>query len=110
MGEFQHQLTYKCGQSGIVRYQAHPFYPSTQWCSACHQRPDENLDLRVRTYVCEYCGLILDRDLNAARNVVWLYTASSAEMDACGETVSLEVLVLQAISTKQEKHADDDPA
>jgi transposase len=26
----------------------------------------------VRTHVCTTCGLILDRDLNAARNIVWL--------------------------------------
>jgi putative transposase len=27
--------------------------------------------LSVRTHVCPHCGLILDRDLNAARNIHW---------------------------------------
>ena len=27
---------------------------------------DEDLDLSVHTFVCEQCGMILDRDLNAA--------------------------------------------
>jgi putative transposase len=28
--------------------------------------------LSVRTHVCTTCGLILDRDLNAAKNILWL--------------------------------------
>ena len=30
------------------------------------------LDLSVRTYICTECGLVLDRDLNAARNLAKL--------------------------------------
>jgi putative transposase len=30
------------------------------------------LPLRIRTYRCERCGLVLDRDLNAARNLALL--------------------------------------
>jgi transposase len=30
------------------------------------------LSLSVRTHVCPTCGRILDRDLNAASNIVWL--------------------------------------
>ena len=37
-----------------------------------------------------------------ARNLKWLYTASSAEIKACGEVVRPEVLVLTAVSAKQE--------
>jgi putative transposase len=29
------------------------------------------ISLSVRTHVCTNCGLILDRDLNAARNILW---------------------------------------
>jgi transposase len=28
-------------------------------------------DLSVRTHICTNCGLILDRDLNAAKNIQW---------------------------------------
>ncbi len=44
------------------------FYPSTQLCCACsHQQKLARSD---RTYVCPACGLFLDRDVNAAKNVV----------------------------------------
>ncbi len=41
-----------------------------------------------RTYTCECCGLVLDRDVNAACNVLHealRTTASSAGSHACGE-------------------------
>ena len=36
------------------------------------------LPLRERTYRCEHCDLVLDRDLNAARNLVQLVTLNVA--------------------------------
>jgi putative transposase len=101
-GEFRRQMTYKARWYGNVLYLADPFYPSTQLCSRCHRLPSVYVDLSIRTYHCEHCGLVLDRDLNAARNVAWLYTASSAEIDACGEIVRPMVLALTAVSAKQE--------
>ncbi len=73
-------------------------------------RPTKYLDLSVRTYVCEHCGLVLDRDRNAALNLRWLYTASTAEIDACGEFVSPRVLALVAVSKKQEMDSEEDSA
>ena len=110
MYEFTRQLAYKCEQQGITLYKAHPFYPSTQLCSGCHHMPTKHLDLSVRTYVCEHCGVVLDRDLNAAYNLRWLYTASPAEIDACGEFVSPHVLALVAVSKKQEWNTEADSA
>jgi putative transposase len=45
-----------------------PAYTS-QDCSGCGKRVRKSLS--VRTHVCPSCGLILDRDENAARNIVW---------------------------------------
>jgi putative transposase len=45
-----------------------PAYTS-QDCSGCGQRVEKSLS--VRTHVCPSCGLILDRDENAARNIQW---------------------------------------
>ena len=42
---------------------------TTQECSGGGKRMQ--LSLRVRTHVCPHCGLILDRDENAARNIFW---------------------------------------
>ena len=46
-----------------------PAYTS-QDCSGCGARIEKSLS--VRTHVCISCGLILDRDENAARNIQWL--------------------------------------
>ncbi len=45
-----------------------PAYTS-QDCSGCGERVPTSL--RVRTHVCTSCGLVLDRDENAARNMQW---------------------------------------
>ncbi len=105
MGEFRRQIAYKSRWSGSMLYLAHAFFPSTQLCSHCHRMSSEHIKLSTRTFHCVHCGLAVDRDLNAARNLVWLYTASSAEIDACGEIVRPEVLALRAVSLKQELDA-----
>jgi len=102
MGEFRRQMTYKSRWYGNALYLAHPFFPSTQLCSGCHRLPAIRMDLSIRTYHCEQCGLVIDRDRNAALNLKWLYTASSAELNACGENVRPDVLALTAVSSKQE--------
>ncbi len=45
-----------------------PAYTS-QDCSGCGTRVPKSLS--VRTHVCTNCGLVLDRDENAARNLQW---------------------------------------
>ncbi len=72
--------------------------------------PTKHLELSIRTYVCEHCGLVIDRDLNAASHLKWLYTASSAEIDACGEFVSPRVLAHVAVSKMQEENTEEDSA
>ena len=44
------------------------WFPSSKTCSSCGA-VKAKLPLRVRTYVCEACGLIMDRDVNAALNL-----------------------------------------
>jgi putative transposase len=46
------------------------------------------MDLRERVYICDHCGLMIDRDLNAAINLKQLTTGSSPESYACRESVS----------------------
>jgi putative transposase len=45
------------------------WFPSSQTCSDCSHRY-EDLSLEERTWICEECGSLHDRDLNAARNVL----------------------------------------
>jgi putative transposase len=44
------------------------FFPSSKRCSSCQEIKKE-LSLRERTFSCEFCGLKIDRDLNAAINI-----------------------------------------
>jgi putative transposase len=51
------------------RVEAVPPAYTSQDCSGCGKRISKSLS--VRTHVCTNCGLILDRDENAARNILW---------------------------------------
>jgi putative transposase len=46
------------------------------------------MELSERVYICDQCGLRIDRDLNAAINLEQLTTGSSPESYACKESVS----------------------
>lgn len=74
-GEFRRQMTYKTAWQGEILLFADRFYPSTKKCSnpTCGNVKEE-MDLSERIYVCEKpeCGLVLDRDVNAARNLAAL--------------------------------------
>jgi putative transposase len=85
--QFGRMLDYKARWYGASLIKADPWYPSSKICSACGQMKHD-LPLGERTYRCEPCGFTLDRDVNAARNLVALVAASGAETEnACGDGV-----------------------
>ena len=45
------------------------FYPSSKLCSDCGYKKDD-LQLSDREWVCPECGVIHDRDINAAKNIL----------------------------------------
>ena len=45
------------------------FFPSSHLCSLTHKRLDRKLSLNERTWLCPHCGLMHDRDENAAANI-----------------------------------------
>jgi putative transposase len=58
------------------------FYPSSKRCSGCGLvRAD--LPLGVRVFACSACGLMVDRDLNAARNLARLADTAAGHVAAC---------------------------
>ena len=66
--EFKRQMQYKCEAYGIELVEVDRFYPSSKTCSHCgHIKRD--LKLKDRVYICPECGLVIDRDLNAAINL-----------------------------------------
>jgi putative transposase len=67
-GHFLSILTFKAACAGKRAEAVNPAYTS-QDCSGCGARIQKSLS--VRTHVCTTCGLVMDRDENAARNIQW---------------------------------------
>ncbi|MFD7450899.1 RNA-guided endonuclease InsQ/TnpB family protein [Kitasatospora sp. NPDC059827] len=59
-------------------------FPSSQLCSACGHR-DGPKPLHIRAWACGACGMLHDRDLNAARNI--LAAGQADRLNACGGPV-----------------------
>ena len=62
-------LIQKAEANGCEVVKIDKFYPSSQICSKCGKKHSEMKDLSKRTFKCE-CGLTLDRDENAALNIL----------------------------------------
>ena len=67
-GQFLTILSCKAAYAG-KSVEAVPAAYTTQDCSGCGERVPKSLS--VRTHVCPACGLVLDRDTNAALNILW---------------------------------------
>ena len=70
-GEFRRQLTYKTRWYGGRLVVADRWFPSSKTCSGC-RAVKPKLSLSERVFTCEACGLVIDRDLNAAINLAQL--------------------------------------
>ena len=62
------RLKYKSEWAGIEFVQVSRFYPSSKICSYCGN-VKKDLKLSDRTYICNMCGAVIDRDYNAAINL-----------------------------------------
>jgi putative transposase len=67
-GEIRRQLEYKAEWYGGQAVVIDRFFPSSKRCRKC-KRIKKEIPLSVRLFVCDYCGHIEDRDLNAAINI-----------------------------------------
>jgi putative transposase len=61
-------VSYKATWAGVNVYKVNP-NKTSQICSTCHKE-GEHKDLSVRTHICAHCGIVLDRDHNAAINIL----------------------------------------
>ena len=84
-GEARRQLGYKTGRKGGTLIIADRWYPSSKTCSACGWRKP-SLTLADRRFTCDACGLVMDRDENAARNLLVLAASGAERLNACGGT------------------------
>ncbi|MFR9781075.1 IS607 family element RNA-guided endonuclease TnpB, partial [Micromonospora sp. MS34] len=77
--EIRRQLAYKSTWNGGRLLVADRWYPSSKTCSGCGAVKTK-LALSEREYACQACGLVIDRDRNAALNLA----ALAAEFDTAG--------------------------
>lgn len=99
--EFRRQLDYKAPMNGSRVVVADRWFPSSRTCSDCGH-VHTGLALSDREWTCEACGVIQDREENAAINLA-TFAASSA-VTACGAEGSGLVLAVKVnpAAVKQE--------
>lgn len=81
--EFLRQLEYKALWYGRELVGIDRWYPSSKRCSDCGHTVFK-MPLNVREWTCPECGVLHDRDVNAARNVL----AAGLAVSARGEAVN----------------------
>ena len=74
-GQLRRQLAYKTAWYGSRLVVADRWYPSSKTCSGC-KTVKTKLSLAERTFTCQACGLVIDRDYNAALNLASLVEAA----------------------------------
>ena len=72
---FRSMLNYKASRHSALYLEVDEKF-TTQTCSACGLRPESRprgiAGLGIREWVCSDCGVLHDRDINAAQNILKL--------------------------------------
>jgi putative transposase len=68
-GMFCTMLEYKLARQGKQLVHVGKWYPSSQLCHDCGCKNPLVKDLSIREWACPSCGVLHDRDVNAARNI-----------------------------------------
>jgi putative transposase len=85
-GAARRMLGYKTTREGGTLLTAGRWYPSSKKCSGCGS-VKAKLTLADRVYQCDDCGLVMGRDVNAARNLLSLAASGADRLNACGAAV-----------------------
>ena len=99
LSEIRRQLMYKAPLAGSEIIVADLWFPSSKLCSDCGTRREGPLPLSIREWVCEACGVVHDRDINAAIN---LRTAALAGIACCQESSGSGLTAKTKLSLGQE--------
>ena len=90
-GSFLAKLAYKVEETGGQLVKVNP-NGTSQVCSRCGCLPDSPKNLADRIHSCSHCGLVIDRDVNAARNILRLGLSLWDETWHNGASVSQEAV------------------
>ncbi|CAM5659613.1 Transposase OS=Streptomyces griseorubiginosus OX=67304 GN=AQJ54_19530 PE=3 SV=1 [Streptomyces griseorubiginosus] len=80
--DLRSMLEYKCAWYGRELVVIDRFFPSSKLCGSCGTVAAK-MPLNVRAWTCKHCGVVHDRDVNAARNIL----AAGLAAAACGDGV-----------------------
>lgn len=69
-GMFLKMLQYKLEERGKTFVKVGRYFPSSQLCSSCGYKNPLVRDLKIRDWVCPECGVVHDRDVNSALNIL----------------------------------------
>jgi putative transposase len=97
-GEFVRMLLYKCNWHGKNLIEISTFAPSSKACSDCGHVYKE-LTLSEREWTCQNCGVIHDRDLNAAINILNIGFSGRGTPGEPVELLSIDGAVKQELLT-----------
>jgi putative transposase len=100
-GEIRRQLAYKTEWNGGRLVVADRWFPSSKTCSGCGVVKAKLL-LSERDYVCGSCGLVMDRDENAARNLAALVVAASGAETLNGRGADQKTRVTGRVAVKRQ--------
>ena len=83
-GQFVNFVEYKGKWYGSDVVKIDRFYPSSKRHFGCGWI-NKDLSLSDRNWTCQECGEIVDRDINAAKNILEFSTVGTTESKACGD-------------------------
>jgi len=92
-GSFARMIQYKAESAGSEAIFVNPENTS-KTCCICGSLKD--MPLNERTYNCRFCGNSLERDINAAKNILARATAGMAGSNASGDGVIVPSLIEEA--------------
>ena len=110
-------LSSKAEEAGRIMVKVNPSYTS-QTCSRCQypRSGEEKLTLKDRVFICPSCGLEMDRDLNAAKNILaaalpntmWVSPPPPKEVGIAGRVVARPKRNTATTATSGNASADTD--
>ena len=98
-GDFTRMIAYKAESAGGQLVQVNP-RNTTQNCSQCGEHVKKLLSKRI--HECPSCGLVMDRDLNASKNVLKIGQGLTESRPVEEKAAALSAVVVQAYPVKQE--------
>jgi len=101
-GELLRQIEYKAKWYGRTFYQIDRWFPSSKTCNNC-QFVKDKLSLKEREWICPKCKSVLDRDINAAKNIRDKGLSDLKNLSVCRMQSDIKQKSVEAFSSVSKK-------